>query len=170
MSSMRKLNRRLRRWQRYVQRYRPGRWPRNYNVVRCDVHDPPGFLRAYFAVQHEQERRFWDETPEIWLGGPEGEQALITDVLGGCDVCGLPDLHRGQGDGIGSCDCPRCDCGVARSSSFCTCDPACSYCFSKACEGDCDEVFADEPDDDAGHGDWPLEVVSVPDVSTWGQP
>lgn len=27
-----------------------------------------------------------------------------------CDSCYLPDNHRGQGDGIGSCDCPRCDC------------------------------------------------------------
>ena len=27
-----------------------------------------------------------------------------------CPVCGLPDAYRGQGDGIGSCDCPRCDC------------------------------------------------------------
>ncbi len=40
-----------------------------------------------------------------------------------CDVCGLPDRHQGQGDGIGSCDCPRCDCGSARSSVFCDCDP-----------------------------------------------
>ncbi|MFI6160373.1 hypothetical protein ACIA59_10535 [Micromonospora haikouensis] len=42
-----------------------------------------------------------------------------------CDVCGLPDLYRGQGDGIGSCDCPRCDhgCGVPANSTFCTGDP-----------------------------------------------
>lgn len=40
-----------------------------------------------------------------------------------CDVCGLPDNYRGQGDGIGSCDCPRCDCGAARSSQFCVCEP-----------------------------------------------
>jgi hypothetical protein len=31
-----------------------------------------------------------------------------------CGDCGLPDLHRGQGDGIGSCDCPRCECGDPR--------------------------------------------------------
>lgn len=61
-----------------------------------------------------------------------------------CDVCGLPDIHRGQGDGIGSCDCPRCDCGVARSSAFCSCDPVCLYCLSKTCEGDCDESFAEQ--------------------------
>lgn len=40
-----------------------------------------------------------------------------------CDVCGLPDLHNGCGDGIGSCDCPRCECGVAESSALCTCPP-----------------------------------------------
>jgi hypothetical protein len=38
-----------------------------------------------------------------------------------CDLCGLPDLHNGNGDGIGSCDCPRCRCGAARSSVFCVC-------------------------------------------------
>lgn len=40
-----------------------------------------------------------------------------------CDVCGLPDIHNGQGDGIGSCDCPRCEggCGVAAGSDLCTC-------------------------------------------------
>jgi hypothetical protein len=40
-----------------------------------------------------------------------------------CDVCGLPDHHHGRGDGIGSCDCPRCDCGSARHSVFCDCYP-----------------------------------------------
>lgn len=38
-----------------------------------------------------------------------------------CDVCGLPDPYNGTGDGIGSCDCPRCDCGSASGSDFCTC-------------------------------------------------
>lgn len=27
-----------------------------------------------------------------------------------CDDCGLPDPYNGAGDGIGSCECPRCDC------------------------------------------------------------
>lgn len=27
-----------------------------------------------------------------------------------CFNCGLPDPYCGQGDGIGSCDCLRCDC------------------------------------------------------------
>jgi len=41
-----------------------------------------------------------------------------------CDVCGLPDLHDGAGDGIGSCDCPRCDGGEAAASSvLCICPP-----------------------------------------------
>ena len=39
-----------------------------------------------------------------------------------CDVCGLPDPYAGQGDGIGSCDCPRCECGEAAHSQFCTCE------------------------------------------------
>lgn len=33
-----------------------------------------------------------------------------------CVGCSLPDLHDGQGDGIGSCQCPRCeDCGECKS-------------------------------------------------------
>lgn len=55
-----------------------------------------------------------------------------------CDVCGLPDNYRGQGDGIGSCDCPRCECGSARWSVFCDC----------------------EPDDDPGWGDLDWTEVS----------
>ena len=41
-----------------------------------------------------------------------------------CDVCGLPDLYDGQGDGIGSCQCPRCDGGeAAHNSVLCICPP-----------------------------------------------
>ena len=40
-----------------------------------------------------------------------------------CDVCGLPDRYNGNGDGIGSCDCPRCECGAAAWSNFCICPP-----------------------------------------------
>ena len=41
-----------------------------------------------------------------------------------CDICGLPDYYGGQGDGIGSCECPRCDGGEAAASSvFCICPP-----------------------------------------------
>jgi len=40
-----------------------------------------------------------------------------------CDVCMLPDPYNGQGDGIGSCECPRCDCGTAAGSALCGCPP-----------------------------------------------
>lgn len=41
-----------------------------------------------------------------------------------CDVCGLPDPYNGAGDGIGSCECPRCDGGEAAASSvLCICPP-----------------------------------------------
>jgi hypothetical protein len=37
-----------------------------------------------------------------------------------CYDCGLPDLHDGAGDGIGSCDCPRCQhCGAAPQECGC---------------------------------------------------
>lgn len=48
-----------------------------------------------------------------------------------CDVCGLPDIYDGQGDGIGSCECPRCDGGEAAADSvLCICPP-----------GDADDYF-----------------------------
>ncbi|MET8908374.1 hypothetical protein [Micromonospora sp. NPDC004551] len=64
-----------------------------------------------------------------------------------CDVCGLPDPYNGDGDGIGSCDCPRCDhgCGVARGSYLCCGD--------------------DDPGDDSDAGwdhdgePWPDDVI-----------
>lgn len=49
-----------------------------------------------------------------------------------CPACGLPDSYRGQGDGIGSCDCPRCDC-----------------CHAGPDECECRRDF-DELDDDPG--------------------
>ncbi|MET9303209.1 hypothetical protein ABZX66_28200 [Micromonospora aurantiaca] len=73
-----------------------------------------------------------------------------------CDVCGLPDPYRGQGDGIGSCDCPRCDCGAARSSAFCTCPDEGCDCGDPDC-GWYDDCAADEP--------WPDDVVSRPVVT-----
>lgn len=51
-----------------------------------------------------------------------------------CDSCGLPDPYSGGGDGVGSCDCERCPCGLA------PCDPAC------ACDED-DDDYPDWPDD-----------------------
>jgi hypothetical protein len=69
---MRKLNRRLVRWRRYVDRWSGTSWK---------YRPPHGYDRALRAVRAEEERRFWDETPEVWLGGPEGEAALIDDVL-----------------------------------------------------------------------------------------
>ncbi len=46
-----------------------------------------------------------------------------------CANCGLPDLHNGDGDGIGSCECPRC-----------------GWCDSPPLMCDC------ETDDDGGFG------------------
>jgi hypothetical protein len=44
-----------------------------------------------------------------------------------CDVCLLPDPYNGAGDGIGSCECSRCDCGTAAWSALCTCPPDDDY-------------------------------------------
>lgn len=37
-----------------------------------------------------------------------------------CPECNLPDYYNGQGDGIGSCDCPRKEC-CNEVAYFCTC-------------------------------------------------
>ena len=40
-----------------------------------------------------------------------------------CQRCQLPDIHRGDGDGIGSCDCSRCQCcGAAPYDCECSRD------------------------------------------------
>lgn len=38
-----------------------------------------------------------------------------------CPECNLIDPYNGDGDGIGSCDCSRCD-GCGEVSVFCDCD------------------------------------------------
>jgi hypothetical protein len=58
-----------------------------------------GHISAWNAREAERERRVWDEMPEIWLGGPEGEAALIADVLDDDGWC--------EGD-EGVCDDPYC--------------------------------------------------------------
>lgn len=83
MASLRKLNRRVVRWQRYADRTY---W--NPRVTRPHWAGPNaviavGHRRAWKAREDEEVRRFLAETPEIWLGGPAGEAALIRDVLGG---------------------------------------------------------------------------------------
>jgi len=40
-----------------------------------------------------------------------------------CFDCNLPDHYNGAGDGIGSCDCPRCDrCGEPPGLCTAACD------------------------------------------------
>lgn len=50
-----------------------------------------------------------------------------------CSRCGLPDIHGGDGDGIGSCDCARCICCLAGPDE---CE----------CGRDFDDLF-DDPDE-----------------------
>jgi len=104
---------------------------------------PPGHIRAWNARELERERRFWDETPEVWLGGPAGEAALIADVFG--------DEARRIADHVHSC--------------WQGCDDlhTCPDCGDSGCGGDCAERFGPDPDDDAGHGDdWPpTETVTA---------
>ncbi|MEU7904139.1 hypothetical protein [Actinoplanes sp. NPDC049118] len=150
MTSMRKLNRRLLRWDRYAHRtYWNPRVTRPRWMGRASI--AFGHRRAWDAREKEQERRFWDETPEVWLGGPAGEAALIAGVCAPCFDCGLPDTYDGQGDGIGSCECPRCErCG---SGPGCDCRWDDDN-FACPCGGGC---WDDRPDDDGP----PMETVTA---------
>ena len=65
-----------------------------------------------------------------------------------CDVCLLPDPYDGDGDGIGSCDCPRCECGAAYGSVFCSCplddDYGCRFCGAEVGHFATCGIYADE--------------------------
>ncbi len=135
MTSMRTLRQRLMRWHRYAAKtYWSPRAPLRPRGYDRDAVRPDGHLRAYEAVQSEEERRFWAETPEIWLGGPEGERALIADVLDDIRCCNAgDDGHPGPcvttcsscgGDGR----CPECG-GVD--------DLGCGECGGSGSCGDC---------------------------------
>lgn len=89
--------------------------------------------RQYRRADRKALRR---EQAELQALRAEAEDGITDELLDAvraadCDVCGLPDPYNGQGDGIGSCDCPRCDGGeAAANSAFCTCPteddgPAC---------------------------------------------
>lgn len=69
-----------------------------------------------------------------------------------CQECGLDDEFNGRGDGIGSCDCPRCQCcGAGPLECECSyegfdfeeddpydglcADPACPYLRARADNG-----------------------------------
>lgn len=91
MASMRRLNRRLLRWRRYADRTY---W--NPRVTR------PAWTLANASIAFGH-RRAWDAREKE----REHRQCFRLYSLP-CLDCGLPDSHKGQGDGIGSCECPRC--------------------------------------------------------------
>jgi hypothetical protein len=131
VGSMRRLDRRLARWHRYAKRTY---WGRRYTRPRWTLTAtlPPGHTRAWNAREKERERR----------------QCLVFHIAT-CLNCGLPDLHGGQGDGIGSCECPRCySCGAPPEVCGCAWT---------------EDDWGDDPDDgcpcgaDCGCWDEPLE-------------
>ncbi len=100
MASMTRLRRRSLRWARYDQRIRR---------LSPHVPFPPGLIRCGKRLITEKRRRqlfTWHLPHQL-----------------PCYDCGLPDLHAGAGDGIGSCDCPGCEWCQARPGD-CSCgDP-----------------------------------------------
>lgn len=116
MSSLRKLRRRLLRWNRYADAIGP---------VSVDNKLPPGYWRAYLAVERERERRqirtvHWPTTdydPRCCLAGDDGHDGPCVVRCDGCDgnsrcpECGgVDDLGCWYCEGTGGC--PRyCDDG-----------------------------------------------------------
>lgn len=128
MASMRTLNRRLDRWHRYAARtyWNPRYTAPRRLLPRSAVLCSPGHVRAWDAREKERERR-----------------QCFRFYVGRCLDCGLPDLHNGDGDGIGSCECPRCySCGAPPEGCGCS-------------------WAEDWPDDDAGHGDTWARVETI---------
>jgi hypothetical protein len=127
MTSMRRLNRQLQRWHRYA---RHTYW--NPRVSRPAWMGPNtamalGHVDAWNAREAERERRQC-----FRLYAPP------------CFDCGLPDWYDGDGDGIGSCDCPRCErCGAPPGGCYCSggdqvwCEAdGCGACDDPDCCGD----------------------------------
>ncbi len=127
MASMRKLRRRLAAWERYDTRNQAiaGGWACATLL--------PGLNRARDDVRHEK-----------WRRGLLSGQRYTPNCYG----CGLPDSYRGRGDGIGSCDCPRCpSCGAG--PELCDCRDDGMWCCGGAnCMGECgDDEYLQWPDD-----------------------
>lgn len=99
MASLRRLRRRLLRWERYMRHY-PHQWW---------IGTPPGHDRAASAVADENRRRFWAETRPIRLTG----QAWVDAVRPGWLV--EPDDNRccgaGDNDHPGPCVTTCLSCG-----------------------------------------------------------
>jgi hypothetical protein len=129
MASLTRLRRRVQRWNRYAEKINRQYGYRIWNGTFRDGH-----MRASRAHAAERNRRL------------RLAEARYTPT---CFDCGLPDYHRGRGDGIGSCDCPRCQgCGAGPEQ----CD-----CWAKL--AGCEAAFCGDPDctcDD--DGEWPEDV------------
>jgi hypothetical protein len=83
-----------------------------------------GHRMSISRLTPRQRRRALHKEHRAWPVKDRAEGYIRVAPISECDVCGLPDNYNGDGDGIGSCDCPRCDGGEAAVHSvFCTCPP-----------------------------------------------
>jgi hypothetical protein len=100
---MRRLTRRAQRWNRYARKtcWNPRVSRPRWQLGAASI--PLGYRRAWDALEKERQRR----------------QCFRFYTLR-CLDCGLPDSYRGQGDGIGSCECARCySCGAPPQGCDC---------------------------------------------------
>jgi hypothetical protein len=119
MASMRKLRRRELRWRRYWARTATSLPRSSWSLRKVSA----GRWRSHVAFEGERQRR----------RDLASARYAVT-----CYDCGLPDYHRGHGDGIGSCDCPRCQ-GCGAGPEQCDCWARMDEDLDESCCGsDCD--------------------------------
>jgi hypothetical protein len=141
MASMRRLNRQLHRWTRYARR---AYW--NPRVTR------PAWMGRTPAIAFGHQR-VWDRRE----AERERRRCFLLEELSvapRCLDCGLTDPYRGQGDGIGSCECPRCEqCGAPPEGCDCAWHSDCP-------DPDCDCCVDDDWDESLLYADRPVETVT----------
>lgn len=123
------------RWRFHIHHWRvqvhPLQQLRRRLLTRCEV---CGGRSAKNAPVNFSSQWYREKTP--WWRGETGLAHMAckgvaladtaetaAETVEACDVCGLPDPYGGDGDGIGSCTCPRSACGAAVDSWLCTCPP-----------------------------------------------
>jgi hypothetical protein len=105
VSSRRQLRRNVHRFARYRARYVRLVTPSRRLAVTVRA------AGEAHARAVERLSRNADEAYAQWRKTDEGSHECRPFYVSlGCSSCGLPDPYCGAGDGIGSCECSRCDC------------------------------------------------------------
>jgi hypothetical protein len=83
-----------------------------------------------------------------------------------CFECGLPDNYLGHGDGIGSCDCARCEwCGGPPGVCNCSEDDGQDWPDDVSCGPDCTCIAAPAAWPDRTHDGQRMRATETADVA-----